>query len=600
MTNTTRKNTFRGRLARFCKKRLSSLLLFAVLAAFLNGTGSLAANIQFTDIQGHWAQADIKKAVNAGYIKGFLDATFRPDVMVTRAEFISMLNKAFSVSADGTDPNSGFLDVHDGDWFAQSIRSAIKAGYLDIYSGDLLYPNQPLSRQEAAALTANLAGLDGENEETGFADGSLIAPWAKCQVSAVAAAGIMNGDPRGYFRPEGNLTRAEAVALINRARVFAGSGKERTLLTVTSSIVNIRSGPDTDYTILAKVYKGEKLTSFLHSENNWYKVTIGAVTGWISGGYVSAASTAAAGGNMDRGGEIDRGSGMDAGADGANGGSGSDASGAAGENGANNGTGSAIGVEGTKNETGSAIRTEGTGNGTGSAIGAEGTGNGAGSAVGTTGTGGTGGVETGISSIGGLVVIDPGHGGYDDGASGPSGLKEKDVTLAIALKLSSLLRDAGYSVLLTRSEDTYVSLDNRSAAANNAVANYMTANSTAAAIFVSIHCNSSEKHTGFGTEVLTEPERLKPVYANQGNSRSLASFIQKELVAALGLTDRGIKEQDLSVCRKTNAPSVLVETAFIDNAQEEKFLTDPAFRDRAAGAVKQGIDAYFASLKRTE
>jgi N-acetylmuramoyl-L-alanine amidase len=587
MTNTTRKNTFRGRLARFCKKRLSSLLLFAVLAAFLNGTGSLAADIQFTDIQGHWAQADIKKAVDTGYIKGFLDATFRPDVMVTRAEFISMLNKAFSVPADGTDPNSGFLDVHDGDWFAQSIRSAIKAGYLDIYSGELLYPNQSLSRQEAAALTANLAGLDGENEETGFADGSLIAQWAKCQVSAVAAAGIMNGDPRGYFRPEGNLTRAEAVALINRARVFAGSGKERALLTVTSSVVNIRSGPDTDYTILAKVYKGEKLTSFLHSENNWYKVTIGAVTGWISGSYVSAASTAATGGNMARGGEIDRGSGMDAGADGANGGSGADASGAAGENGANNGTGSAIGVEGTKNETGSAIGTEGTGDGTGSAIGT----------IGTIGAVGTGGAETGISSAGGLVVIDPGHGGYDDGASGPSGLKEKDVTLAIALKLSSLLREAGYSVLLTRSEDTYVSLDNRSAAANNTVANYMTANSTAAAIFVSIHCNSSEKHTGFGTEVLTEPERLKPVYANQGNSRSLAAFIQKELVAALGLTDRGIKEQDLSVCRKTNAPSVLVETAFIDNAQEEKFLADPAFRDRAAGAVKQGIDAYFANLK---
>lgn len=541
------KGKYRGCLTCFYGKLFFGFLLLTVLTAFVNGTGSLAAAIEFKDIQGHWAQADIKKAVEAGYIKGFPDATFRPDVKTTRAEFISMLNTAFAVPMDGT--GSGFTDVKNGDWFAQSIWSAVKAGYMNIYADGLLHPNQPLSRQEAAALTANLTGLEMKNEDAGFSDGNLIAEWAKRQVSAVAAADIMNGDPKGYFRPEGDLTRGEAVAIINRAKTYTGSVRERVVLAVTGSTVNIRSGPDTAYSILAKVYKEEMLTAILHSENDWYKVTIGGVTGWIAGSYVSAATMAEEGGTTDRGGDIERGNDMETGTGGE---SGSDVDSAAGEN-------------GTESDTGSAMQADETD--TDHSVPA-----------------GDPSSEDKGSATGRLIVIDAGHGGYDDGAAGLSGTKEKDVTLSISLKLSSLLKDAGYSILLTRKDDTYVSLDERSAAANNAKAD----------IFVSIHCNSSENHTGYGTEILTEPDRLNPLYENQENSRTLAALAQKELAEALGLKDRGIKEQDLSVCRKTNAPAILIETAFIDNNEEEKLLADPAFQDRVAEAVKRGIDAYFS------
>jgi N-acetylmuramoyl-L-alanine amidase len=148
------------------------------------------------------------------------------------------------------------------------------------------------------------------------------------------------------------------------------------------------------------------------------------------------------------------------------------------------------------------------------------------------------------------------------------------------------LREAGYTILLTRSEDTYISLDERSILANDAKAD----------IFISIHNNASLKHDLTGTEVLTEPVSKNPVYKQQEDSKRLGGLVLDELVKALELTNRGLKEQDLSVCRETNAPAILIETAFIDNNYEELLLNDPAFQDKTTTAIKQGIDRYF-SLK---
>ena len=525
-------------------KLLAGFVLSCLLVAVFNSANFAAAGIVLNDIQGHWAQTDINRAVDAGYVKGYTDATFRPNTPVKRSEFITMLNAAFGVPDGGT--GSKFLDVHENDWFAENIWSAVNAGYMGIYTDNILNPNLPIPRQEAAALTANLAGIVAGADAKAFTDADGIAEWAREQINAMVSAGVMDGYPDGSFRPDGKITRAEAVALINRAQTYSGSRKVTALLKVTGSIVNIRSGPDTSYSVLKKAYGGDMLDASLLSANNWYKVNVGGTAGWVIGSYVSAVKLIDV---EDKGGEPN-----------GQGGAASDQNGNV-SRGGDAGRGTVIGSE----TTGSAIQTGGTGT--------DGSGSGTNNSAGLD--------QNGMN--GRLVVIDAGHGGYDDGATGPSGTREKDITLSIALKLSELLKGAGYNTLLTRSDDTFVSLPDRS----------LKANASKADIFVSIHCNSSEYHTGHGTEVYTEPDRLSPVYKQQEISRYLAGLVQNELSKALGLTDRGTKEKDLAVCRETNLPAILVETAFIDNREEELLLNDPSFQDKAAAAVKQGIDRYF-------
>jgi N-acetylmuramoyl-L-alanine amidase len=585
-------------------KILAGIAFFAILLLSYNSGNSMAAAIAFTDIQSHWAQADINIAVNTGYIKGYVDSTFRPDKPVSRAEFVSMLNAAFKVSMSGI--GSSYKDIKSSDWFAGDIESAVNAGYMDIYAGDTFIPNQPLTRQEAAVLTSNLTKIVTGDERT-FKDGDQIEVWAKQQVYALVSAGILNGNPDGYFMPYAEITRAEAVALINRAKTYKDSTPYNASLTVTGSTVNIRSGPDTSYSVVTKVNRGNKLNVLLHSSNDWYKVTIDGLSGWIIGGFVAVSNIAGRGGAVDRGdssnsgtgpaGQNASGGGTDpAGQNASDGGTdpaGQNASGGgtdpAGQNASDGGTDPAgqnasdggtdpAGQNSSDGGTSSAVQ-NGLEDGTSSAGQPD-------SAV-SDNSGEVTGPSEGMDQNSGsskLVVIDAGHGGYDIGASGLNGALEKDINLAIALKLSDYLKNAGYNILLTRSDDTFVSLKDRSAAANNANAD----------IFISIHCNVSLNHEAGGTEVLTEPASLNPVYDQQEDSKHLAGLVQEELVKVLGLKNRGVKDQDLSVCRETNAPAILIETAFIDNSYEEKLINDTAVQDKVSAAIKIGIDNYFA------
>lgn len=511
---------------------LTGFIFLGIFLSVFSGDNSLAATISFEDIQGHWAQTDIKKAVDTGYVKGYPDSTFRPDMTVTRAEFVTMLNAAFAVPLDGI--GSSFEDVKSSDWFANDVWSAVNAGYLDVYTGDAFKPNQPLTRQETAALTANLTKIAPGGDKRIFKDGSQIAVWARQQVDIMVSVGVINGYPDGYFRPDGDITRAEAVAIINRARTYLDSTQMHASLTVTGSTVNIRSGPDTSYSVITKVNSGNILTTSLHSSNDWYKVTLGDLSGWIIGDYVTVSDITDSGVDADRGGDVDRG-------------------------------GSSGSSDGSDSETDPVGQTGSTGSDDSDTV-----------------SDPSEEVDQNSDGIK-LIIIDAGHGGVDDGASGRNGTKEKDINLAIALKLSYCLKDAGYSILLTRPDDTFISLDDRSIFANSAKAD----------IFISIHCNASRKHDAGGTEVYTEPVSLSPVYQQQEDSKRLAALVQDELVKTLGLEDRGIKEQDLSVCRETNAPAILIETAFIDNISEDRLLNDPVFQDKTAAAIKQGIDCYF-------
>lgn len=170
------------------------------------------------------------------------------------------------------------------------------------------------------------------------------------------------------------------------------------------------------------------------------------------------------------------------------------------------------------------------------------------------------------------IVIDPGHGGKDPGAIGKSGLKEKDVNLAVGITVAAMLQQAGAQVLMTRNRDIFIELDKRAKIANDFKANY----------FISIHCNSATAASAHGTETYC--------YRFGGEGEKLAKTIQAAVVAGLGTADRGVKAANFAVLRDTAMPAALIEMAFISNKTEEGLL-----RNRQldfAKAIAEGIKKY--------
>lgn len=169
------------------------------------------------------------------------------------------------------------------------------------------------------------------------------------------------------------------------------------------------------------------------------------------------------------------------------------------------------------------------------------------------------------------IVIDPGHGGKDPGAIGPSGLQEKDVVLKVALKVRDLLESYGYTVIMTRTTDVYLSLQERCDIANNNDAD----------LFISIHNNSFSDPSANGTETFS--------YLPNDEGGQVAKLMQSKLIEALGLRNRGHKTADFYVLRNTKMPAVLTELAFISNPKEEALLKTDEFQTKSAKAIVDSI-----------
>ena len=215
------------------------------------------------------------------------------------------------------------------------------------------------------------------------------------------------------------------------------------------------------------------------------------------------------------------------------------------------------------------------------------------------------------------VVIDPGHGGEEVGAKGPSGALEKDVTLAIARKLRAALANSlGLQAFLTRDRDEEIALDERAAVANNYKAD----------LFVSIHANASRSLGAKGSEVYfltyqaTDDESRRMAALEGGaftpgtpapasgdlalilwdmaqaehleESSALASRIQEELADVTGSQGRGVKQAPFRVLVGAAMPAVLVEVAFISNAEEERLLVSDSYQSKVVAALVRGISRY--------
>lgn len=176
------------------------------------------------------------------------------------------------------------------------------------------------------------------------------------------------------------------------------------------------------------------------------------------------------------------------------------------------------------------------------------------------------------------IAIDPGHGGSDSGAIGASGVREKVINLIVAEKLIKLLHEAGATVVVTRNGDQTVIHQQR----------VDLINSSKADIMISIHANAFNNSESNGTETFYHAGS-----ANAAASRLLALQLQRELIAALGLRNRGVKESSFFILKNTRIPAALVELGFISNPAEERILLDPENQERAAMALYRGIEVYF-------
>ncbi len=219
----------------------------------------------------------------------------------------------------------------------------------------------------------------------------------------------------------------------------------------------------------------------------------------------------------------------------------------------------------------------------------------------------------------GRVALDPGHGGHDLGAVGPSGLLEKDLVLDVARQLKKLLEERlQIEVILTRTSDRFIPLEERTAIANQKGAD----------LFISIHANSSRSKRASGLETFylnfatTKHERevasrenatsqrtfrqlediLRQIAKGDYNeeSRSLAHVVQQNLHQSLSphrkFRDRGVKRAPFIVLIGSNMPAILTEIGFVSNPDEEGFLRRQKSRDQVAEALFRGIEQYFRTL----
>lgn len=178
------------------------------------------------------------------------------------------------------------------------------------------------------------------------------------------------------------------------------------------------------------------------------------------------------------------------------------------------------------------------------------------------------------------ICLDPGHGGTDPGAVGPTGLLESQAALQIAKYARRGFLDTGLEVVCTRSDDKYVSLPGRCEIANTGFAD----------LFLSIHCNAFSNPMAHGGEVWTSvgPTQADPIAQRIFESMAESfSKLQMRYDKSDGDDD---KEAGFAVLRGTRMPAVLVEVAFISNPIEEQWLRDVGWKMRMAGAIVSGVN----------
>lgn len=494
------------------KKNIILILLMIMLMSVF----SQVVAAQVNDIGGHWGRENIQYLLDKGIIKGYSDGTFKPNASITRAEFVTIINKAIDNNKVG---NVNFSDVKSGHWHYNEVRKAVGAGYISGFPDNTFRPNETITRQDASIMIRAAFGFDKvHNPTVTFSDHSSIRSDAVCCVNALASKGYISGHNNGEFEPGGSLTRAEAATIAaNTIKGETPSAPHKVEITGIEYIGNNQ----VKITSTGKVnYKAVPLgNDRIYFDFQDTKLA-------VAGGTLTAKDSS----NIDR----IRYSQFD-----------------------NNPMTTRVVFDLTGK-----FSYSNSSNGNTTILTIEKDSN-------TPAPDPTPPPNPSVPT----VFVDAGHGGSDPGALG-SGLREKDITLSVSLKLEKELKRLGYNVIMTRTTDVFYELSERSARANSSNAD----------IFVSIHANAFNS-VAKGVETYSYPG------STQGGalSRSIHNEVIKD--RTLYTVNRGVKTDNFHVLRETKMPAALIELAFIDNSEDAQILRTR--QDDFAKAIARGIHNYF-------
>lgn len=191
-------------------KRLLKVLILVVLGVFAVIPTQTTFAKTSEDYTNHWAEAQIIQAIEAGFVSGYPDGTFRPDNSITRAEFMRIINKSFDFVKKS---KKTYSDVKATDWYVDEVAKAVEAKYMTGYEDGTMGPNANIKRGEVAVVFTKILDLY-KNKEAADKFSDVIPDWSKDSIGAVVDAGYMSGYPDGTFGSEKAITRAEAVSTL--------------------------------------------------------------------------------------------------------------------------------------------------------------------------------------------------------------------------------------------------------------------------------------------------------------------------------------------------------------------------------------------------
>ncbi|MCL1787679.1 MAG: S-layer homology domain-containing protein [Defluviitaleaceae bacterium] len=211
-------------------KRALSILLTLILILSLFPVSVLAADTAWAkDLDGHWAAPDMETLHTYGIMNGDGKGYFMPDREITRAEFVTLINSAFSYDALSVPELTGYTDIPAGIWYADHMKTAIALGFITGYGGGIAAPQDIITREQAAVLLVRLFNaihmyldinlptmLDLPHLPSVFTDYEQISSWAFNGVASAYALGIMRGIGNNHFSPRGDFTIQQSIVAILR------------------------------------------------------------------------------------------------------------------------------------------------------------------------------------------------------------------------------------------------------------------------------------------------------------------------------------------------------------------------------------------------
>ncbi len=191
------------------KRSLGGLLALCMLISLV--PTALAADR--SELEDHWASESLTYFADEGWLQGYKDGTYKPDSKISRAEFITILNRVCGFTERNDEAAKAFQDVKETDWYFEQVSIALAAGYTNGTSATTMSPNAKITRQEAFTMIARVAGVSSEDLSVldKFSDADTIGKFAKSSIAGLTAAGYVEGYKDGKLLPKRNISRAEAV-----------------------------------------------------------------------------------------------------------------------------------------------------------------------------------------------------------------------------------------------------------------------------------------------------------------------------------------------------------------------------------------------------